>query len=460
MRANGFEPGIFEQVSVQELKDRVAAVHPCSRSCSFNVVVSYVSPNTDIKREYIDIGALQAYPPNKGALFQVASRFHALESWCNRTLYRIPDVNTVRESRYFLSSIYSGVQGEMAASSAAPGAIYRMYCFKDEINLLGDIGISLNNIGMPDETEPNRQQVCVLAGDEQLGDRVRIGIQKGVRVTNGLTNVCGGECHVRCDNHERLINQAFVSTFNLNKKDRRFWGNQHDIERQLHTVSQRILTADYAGTIYAGAFVQSPRIFLTCVGGGVFFNNPDWIASAITSTRDFIREKGLHVTLTFFKDDRWSAWDGANVAGKPAFDNFMDRMRDLSHDLGGYVVEFDKPGSLGAQDEVSCYPGNGVAAQAKNVSDWDTFYKGTGEGTMPTCESVSHSGGHGSGGPSPARTSEVLSERGTGRAIPHPRITTPQVLSSGSSLDVLVNLLRVASVNARLLCQKIVMLGH
>ena len=68
----------------------------------------------------VDIGALQADPANKDAVFQVASNFNALETM---TPFNQLNVNSIQD--YWVDP----TQGPRASISAAPGLFYRRYYY-------------------------------------------------------------------------------------------------------------------------------------------------------------------------------------------------------------------------------------------------------------------------------------------------------------------------------------------
>ena len=70
------------------------------------------------------------------------------------------------------------------------------------------------------------------------------------------------------------------------------------------------------------------KLFLTLIGGGVFDNDPSWIADAIAENFDIIVSSGLDVTVTIF--------DGARIGAQ-----FVSALSDLARRSNGVIERVD-----------------------------------------------------------------------------------------------------------------------
>ncbi|KKR96862.1 MAG: hypothetical protein UU47_C0006G0023 [candidate division TM6 bacterium GW2011_GWE2_41_16] len=315
-----FAVGSFEVKNIQELRDLWAAKQKKNISAGkgfLRVVEGVGTKNSSWFRSFVDIGALQANPCNKGTAFQVASNFNALEAGgdpCDGV------------TRY----LYTTAQGEEASISAAPAAIYRMYFaqhhgvvgqFEQQINFLEDVPLPHGGtfgVGRVHNGYLEVQHGGVLskpgtmlsfAEMERLIPLVKVGVHSQVQVTSGLAMLppngysaktwdakslmeksLKGE-NVIVDDPEQRVTQIFTAAQNL---------------AQLGTgtcwddMARMLLHAAYEGTVRAAYVSGCSKLYLTLVGGGVFNNRIDWIVDSIERVMPLIRESGMEVTLVIY----------------------------------------------------------------------------------------------------------------------------------------------------------------
>lgn len=289
---------------------------------SFNIIYLNVGPEVSL-RYFADVAALQANPLNQDAVFQVASRFNSLENFCvygryvNGSLtdfsYKPAWMGRSTPCRGFtpFSDNCRGVQGEEAAFSAAPGGIFRMYgsgC----INLLQEID--------PESKLFNPFCPVVPGGfaiDQNLGlfrkdgwqNNLMICFHEGIEVVAGLEIYNGSSWSSRADNYSELaqprqiIHQVPVSAFNFINDNQ---GNR--VSKDATMVATQLLNATYRGTLLAAVARGKRKIFLTMVGGGVFYNKFEWISEAIYNCQDLIKDYGLQVYLVAWGNKDLNSW--------------------------------------------------------------------------------------------------------------------------------------------------------
>jgi hypothetical protein len=279
--------GRLELISLQELRDRVAASpRPAGRLKVSEIVA--------------DVRDLHRRAQHAGALFQVASQFNLLEMVG-------PSITPERGvGRYELDP----TQGPACAISAGAGTIYRNYftplCDGDgqsatrQLDGLLEVGAWLSaQVDRPlGELWEMRNGYALCAADglaaieaiiEKGGDgaadeirrRLRIGLHWDVEVT---------------DNPEspgQLVSQAFCSALPV-----AYCRFSPGLWRSFATV---ILEAAYEATLLAGALNAnrgvSNEVLLTRLGGGAFGNEATWIDAAVERALHFAADTGIHVQM-------------------------------------------------------------------------------------------------------------------------------------------------------------------
>lgn len=272
-KVNGrsFRIGEFEMASLAELRVQVAqqAGRPCSPR------VSIVTG---------DVRRMHQLPEYEGALFQVASQFSALEM--------IGPTVTPEEgvTRYE----YDRTQGPACAMAAGAATIYCNYFVPvgDQIGQtaslqldgLADIGTELSRaLGWPVSDLWGMQNGYALASKSGLdmisaylrdigesaadksGTRLRIGVHRGLEVTDGPSSP------------GPLVSQVFCSALPV------AYGRVPPLCWQ--AFAQLVLDAAYEATSLAGVLNNrrggSNIVLLTLLGGGAFGNASEWIFTAI-----------------------------------------------------------------------------------------------------------------------------------------------------------------------------------
>lgn len=235
-----------------------------------------------------DVLALHARPENRGATFQAASQFNCLE-------FSAPDVTPEDGVTGYARD---ATQGPACALAAAAGTVYRNYL----VPLRGDLGQTRarqleNFAGLTSRvaglevrngyTFVNEEALRALAelDRDALAATVRIGFQSRVGVTFAS--------RWREPNEPTHVSQAYCAAVSC--------AYQPDIARDRWEPLARIaLDAAYEATLLAGALDQEAgrgtgKVWLTLLGGGVFGNRKQWIASAIA--RALARCRGLALDL-------------------------------------------------------------------------------------------------------------------------------------------------------------------
>lgn len=234
---------------------------------------------------------------NCRALFQAASQFNLLEMVSERVS---PEHGVTRYQ-------HDATQGPACAIAAGAGTIFRNYLVgfpegrgqtsRRQIDCLADLGAAMGNTRGELWTMSNgylmvRPQALQTidrilrdASQSQLDawrDLLRIGVHWNVQVT--LPGV--GE--------RQYVSQAYCSALPIAYQSA---GPASLWER----FASLVLEGAYEATLLAGALNQAERgsrvVFLTSVGGGVFGNQPAWIANAVRRALDRCRHFPLDVRI-------------------------------------------------------------------------------------------------------------------------------------------------------------------
>ncbi len=254
-------------------------------------------------RRYLDIGAMQAAPENRGALFAVASNFNALETVGNL------DYDEASGQKKLMEYPYDMTQGPFASISAAPGVILRHYyawydgnpangllwqqSLHNEMNLLGLLGITVENGYIMDPLETLYDKIVA---SQNNGENFAIGYHKGIEVTGGF--MLNKKNSYSVHDKDQLIDQAFVAALPIDYESMVYTGPCYAYKDQkVQAVAQKILDWSYEALLKA-AFVQGKKlVYLTRIGGGAFNNNPDWVDEALYKQAAFIKQSGMTVIL-------------------------------------------------------------------------------------------------------------------------------------------------------------------
>lgn len=282
--------GHFELVSLQTLRDRVAAEPvPAGRLSIRNV-------QGDVRR-------MHGEPAYAGALFQVASQFNMLE---------MVSPNVTPEDGV-TGYQFDRTQGPACAIAAGAATLYRNYFApvdggvgqtkQRQLDGLADIGAALSlALDRPAESlwsMCNGYALCTEDGLAAIGDylrglepaaldalraRLRIGLHWGVEVTDAET--APGP----------IVSQAFCSALPVaySGLPAPAWG----------PFAILVLNAAYEATLLAALLNAraggSRTVLLTRLGGGAFGNDDLWIDAAMTRALTLAKGRGLDVELVSF----------------------------------------------------------------------------------------------------------------------------------------------------------------
>jgi hypothetical protein len=290
--ANGasYAVGAFEMASLQTLRERAKSS-----------IVSRGRLKARIVRG--DARAMHREPENRGALFQVASQFNALEMVG-------PDVTPEQGvTRYE----HDHTQGPACALAAGAATIWRNYFVPvaggfgqtaaRQLDGLAEAGEALSEgLGRPVADlwdMRNGYAMCGRAGLEAISEylakrspmeidglrgRVAIGVQTGVEVTD----MSQGQGH--------LVSQAFCSALPV--------AYSRVASRHWRPFAVLVLEAAYEATMWA-AVLNARRgasniVLLTLLGGGAFGNEEEWIIGAMRRALTMVASFDLDVRIVSY----------------------------------------------------------------------------------------------------------------------------------------------------------------
>jgi hypothetical protein len=294
--ANGrsYGIGVLELVSLQELRDRVAA----SRGSG------------PLKVELVqgDVRGLHQSPDHSGALFQVASQFNLLEMIHQNVS---PEDGVTRYAT-------DRTQGPACAIAAGAATIYRNYfapvgdqigqTARKQIDALAPLGESLsaalnqpvsalwtmqNGYALFTKNGVEQIATCLSSLDEAGRDALRaklcIGLHWDVEVTDSAKAP------------SPVVSQAFCSALPINynravSTDASHW----------EPFARLVLDAAYEATLHAAALNASRGssnvVLLTALGGGAFGNNEAWILDAMRRAFRLAAATGLDVKVVSYAE--------------------------------------------------------------------------------------------------------------------------------------------------------------
>lgn len=321
-----YKAGLFLSKTLENLqKQSEAYVKSLTVQTGSFSVIEAINPFGTAYHHQVDIGAMQANPVWRNAVFQVASNFSALEPTSPKHL-----------PEYGISSyVTDKTQGPFASISAAPGLIYRMYCMffdrskptavhewrqtaEHQINLLEKTTTPVQNgyIVFTDNYLKNNKI------DEEYSN-IQIGYHTNLQVTFG--GVHGSLQEVVTD-PQQIIHQVFTAAVDFGSTNFKYRKNSE----ALH-IAQKILDAAYEGTLRAAAADNKKKVVLTLIGGGVFDNSLSSIVNAIIRMQDFIKKSGLAVTLVIYDSTRFGAAE---------FKAEQERLLSFVKETGGKYVQY------------------------------------------------------------------------------------------------------------------------
>jgi hypothetical protein len=277
--------GMLSTPSVHELRDEAA---PLLKGLRGTLKVSSVCG---------DVRRMHANPAHRRAMFQVASQFNLLEMTGPGVT---PEDGVTRYAD-------DRTQGPACALAAGAATVYRNYFVPTDgqvgqtrdrqIDCLRDVGAALGNGAKNLWEMRNGYALCTKEGLaaiaqkldtrdvnalDALRDRLRIGIHKGVQVTD-IEN-------------EHLVSQAFCSGLPVSYSDipAKHW----------RPFAVLVLEGAYEATLWAAVINAhnsgSNLLFLTRLGGGAFGNEPEWIHHAMRRALTNVVGIGLDVRVVSF----------------------------------------------------------------------------------------------------------------------------------------------------------------
>ena len=264
--------------------------------------------NEQMKRK-VDVGALQADPANKDAVFALASNFNGLETI--GTIDNIGEKPLSVDNAPYGSYLHDNTQGPLAAISAAPGLIYRTYYmfnndpqYKNdpakwrqtqdhEINFLDGLGINILNGYITDSLPVLSQKIV-----EKYADKFKIGYHSNIQVTNGFFYFPNDQDSFY--DQSQLIDQAFAAALAIDYFDEVNKQYYPSTDPEVVRIGKLLLDWTYEAILKAAYVKGKKKVFLPRVGGGAFNNKPEWIDDAILKQSDFIKNSGMEVILNNF----------------------------------------------------------------------------------------------------------------------------------------------------------------
>jgi len=291
--------GIFETPSLQELREMGAAVR--------------LEGRLSVTNELGDVALKHAMPDNRFATFQVASQLNCLEFVGPSVVPENGVTGYVRDK----------TQGPACSIACGPATVYRNYFARVQtedgvsegqtasmqIDNLADMGKLLGNVPkgllyevkggytMADESQLKRlntklEELDAAGRRDELLASLRVGVHDDVMVTSSNWG-----CKQLRD-PEQTVTQVFGSAcavaYNRSTK-RESWTN----------FASLILEASYEATLWAAVLAAqrhggahgSKKVFLTCLGGGVFGNSLGWIDHAMRRAFHIFRHYDLDIRI-------------------------------------------------------------------------------------------------------------------------------------------------------------------
>jgi len=257
-----------------------------------------------------DVSAMLGEPRNRHATFQVASQFNCLE-------YLSP---SMRPEHGVTMYVKDRTQGPACSVACGPATVYRNYFaevgggvgqrYNRQLNNLQDLSERVGN--GPDVPFFRVDSGYTLASDKglralnsrldglrdaevlALRRELRVGVHEDVQVTSMEWGTCPVE------DEEQTVTQVFGSACSVS-----YSGNDPELWEPF---ARLVLSASYEATLYAALLSAlrhrgrdgSKRVFLTCLGGGIFGNETRWISDAMHEALSKFRDCGLEVNIVTY----------------------------------------------------------------------------------------------------------------------------------------------------------------
>lgn len=304
--ANGasFNAGAFETPSLAELRARGQAA------------LKEMQPGAlKVSNELGDVAKKHTETGNRFATFQVASQFNCLE-------FVGPQVAPEHGVTQYIND---RTQGPACSIACGPATVYRNYfapvqsgdsCSKGQtrhrqLDNLADLSRIVGNVPkgklfdvkggytLADASRLRKLDIALMdLTEEGKLDDVRAALRIGVHSDVQVTSCNWGRSRV--EDPKQVVSQVFGSACAVayNHGDSRSWRNFASI----------VLEASYEATLWAALLNAhrhsgsegSRRVFLTCLGGGVFGNSMSWIMQAMRRAFEQFKDCDLDVRVVTF----------------------------------------------------------------------------------------------------------------------------------------------------------------
>jgi len=254
-----------------------------------------------------DVAEFHSQEENRHATFQVASQFNCLE---------FPGPRTTPEDG-ITKYVFDRTQGPACSVACGPATALRNYfidvggesgqtCDRQVENLRGmlaELGESSKHItvrnGYTFADDKGLMAVRrALQDSASLRKSCQQGLRVGVHEDVQVTASAWGNCQQRDPDH--TVTQVFGSACSVaySKNGAGLWAS----------FAQLVLFASYEATLWAGLLnalrhdgrAGSRRVFLTCLGGGVFGNPMSWIADAMQAALEKFARVNLEVFIVTY----------------------------------------------------------------------------------------------------------------------------------------------------------------
>jgi len=297
-----FQVGRFSNPSLRHLAD-MTAVQDGSQVLSGSLVVRNIVG---------DVSAFHADPENRYATFQVASQFNCLEA-----------VGPKMRPEYGVTDyVYDRTQGPACCIAAGPATVFRNYF----VTVDGEVGQrahrQINNL------RPLQRRLCGDQAEEEAFFKVVGGYT--LATDEGLQRMNTKLASLTTTERRALIEELCVGVHEDVQVTSSSWGQRqvHDNGQSVTQVLGSACSVSYSGNAhklwepfarlvleasYEATFriamltalrhngkAGSSRLFLTCLGGGVFGNRLDWIVDAMEAAMRKFRRVNLEVCLVTY----------------------------------------------------------------------------------------------------------------------------------------------------------------
>lgn len=294
-----YRAGAFQTPSLQQLETAAANLGGMAE----------LRGKLQVRNVTADVMDLLIAEENRHATFQVASQFNCLE-------FVGPSVRPEDGvTRYDCDR----TQGPACSVACGPATVYRNYfaevsgsrgqTSQRQIENLRDLLLQLGGprefldvvggytLASNDELKALNGKLAALdaAAHEALKKKLRVGVHEDVQVT------CAQWGQLQLRDKEQLVTQVFAAACSVS-----YSGNG---QRLWAPLARLILAASYEATLYAALANAlrkkgkhaSQRLFLTCLGGGVFGNDITWIADAMREAFAKFQDVALEVVIVTFR---------------------------------------------------------------------------------------------------------------------------------------------------------------